>query len=176
VNRSEWQSLSRAHRKFLIVEEIFGSTLFNFSFNAGIAWFLNRNAMHVPMWGGNSIGVDVLSTAFIMSLFTALIAAIGVRLQVRYGRLPILADAESRSSTIARRSAVTRAVLLGVLSVFVIALPTLGIFSLVGVAQFSKWHFILWKGAYAAGCGAIVTPILGWWELLAASRRMGGGH
>ena len=96
--------MSHQHRRFLVVEEVLGSTIVNFLLNAGIAWYLFRKAESVPLWGASSIGVDTLVTAFVLPVLTALIATFIVRRQVMRGKLlPIPAD-EIGSSRWLRRA------------------------------------------------------------------------
>ena len=163
-------TMSRQHRRFLVVEEVVGSTIINFLLNAGIAWYLFRRVPSVPLWGVSSIGVDTLVTAFVLPVLTALIATFIVRQQVRRGRLlPIPADAIGSSRWL-DRPGWQRGVGLGVASVVLVATPLVIGLTLLGPSQLSSGHFIWFKGSFAAGLGALVTPLLGWWALADASR------
>jgi hypothetical protein len=163
-------TMSRQHLRFLVVEEVIGSTIVNFLLNAGIAWYLFRRAPSVPMWGASSIAVDTLVTAFVLPVLTALIATFIVRQQVRRGKLlPIPADDIGSSRWLARPGW-QRGVGLGVASVVLVAAPLVVALTLIGPAQLSSAHFIWFKGSFAAGLGALVTPLLGWWALADASR------
>jgi hypothetical protein len=167
-------TMSRQHRRFLVVEEVVGSTIINFLLNAGIAWYLFRRAPSVPLWGPSSIGVDTLVTAFVLPVLTALIATFIVSQQVRRGRLlPIPADAIGSSRWL-DRPGWQRGVGLGIASVVLVATPLVVALTLVGPTQLSSGHFILFKGSFAAGLGALVTPLLGWWALADASRAAHG--
>jgi hypothetical protein len=158
------------HRRFLIVDEIIVATAVNFLLNAGIAWFLFRSAT-VPFWGGSGIAADMLGTAFLMPLLTSLIARWLVPWQVNRGVLPKIPAAHLRSSVLRRRPGYQRGIVLGVLSMIVIAVPFIALFAHFGPAQLSRGHFIWFKASFAAGVGALVTPLLGWWALVEASRR-----
>ena len=164
-------TLSRAHRRFLIVEEIVGSTIVNFLVNGGLAWFLFRSAASVPLWGRSSIATDTLVTAFVLPLLTALITSFFVRAQVNRGKLPPIPPAEIRSSWWLRRSSAGRGVLLGLAAVGLAGMPVVLLFALAGPAQLSPTSFIVFKASFAAAVGAVVTPLLGWWALVDASRR-----
>ena len=163
-------TLSHQHRRFLVVEEVIGSTIVNFLLNAGIAWYLFRRVPSVPLWGASSIAVDTLVTAFVLPVLTALIATFLVGRAVARGKLlPIPAD-EIGSSRWLDRPGWRRGVELGVASVALVATPLVITLSLTGPAQLSATHFMWFKGSFAAGLGALVTPLLGWWALADASR------
>jgi hypothetical protein len=165
-------ALSDAHRRFLVVDEVIGSSIVNFVLNAGIAWWMFRAATSVPLWGSASIAADTLSTAFVLPLLTALIATPLVRIQVARGKLPLHDLAVPRRSTFwTRRSFPVRGALLGLAAIVVVGAPVVGAFALVGPPQLTTRHFIWFKASFAAGLGALVTPLLGWWALHDASGR-----
>jgi hypothetical protein len=159
----------KEHRRFLIVDEILVATGVNFLLNAGIAWFLFRSAS-VPFRGSSGIAADMLGTAFLMPLLTSLIAMWLVPWQVNRGVLPRIPEAELRTSAWRRRPGYQRGILLGLLSMVLIAVPSIALFAHFGPAQLSRGHFIWLKASFAAGVGALVTPLLGWWALVEASR------
>jgi hypothetical protein len=164
-------TFSPAHRRFLIVDEIIISTAVNFLLNAGIAWFLFRSARSVPLWSSSGIAADMVGTAFLMPLLTSLIAMWLVPWQVKRGVLPKVPTAELRTSAWRRLPGYQRGVILGLVSIAIVAVPPIALFAQVGSAQLSRNHFIWYKAGFAAGVGALVTPFLGWWELVEASRR-----
>jgi hypothetical protein len=163
-------TMSHQHRRFLVVEEVVGSTIVNFWLNAGIAWFAFHRATTVPLWGVSSIAVDTLVTAFVLPVLTAIVATFIVGRQVARGKLlPIPAD-EIGASRWLRWRGWQRGVLLGIASVILVATPLVIVLTLVGPTALSRTHFIWFKGSFAAGLGALVTPLLGWWALADASR------
>lgn len=152
--------MKREHYKFLIADELIIAAVVNFFLNAGIAWFLTRRETMVP---ARSVAGDTLGTAFILPVITALVAGPLVRFQVARGKLPHLPP--ERLGAWSRRSSLVRGIVLGALMLLVVALPALH-FSMAMPAA----HFVWAKGAIAAGFGMVVTPLLGWWALQAASR------
>jgi hypothetical protein len=164
-------TFTQAHWRFLVVDEVVGSTIVNFLLNAGIAWFFFRSAQSVPLWGWSSIAADTLSTAFVLPLLTALLATWVVRWQVHRGVLPKIPAAELRSTAWRRRPDYQRGVLLGLVSMAAVAVPLIALLAWLGPTQLPRTHFIWFKASFAAGVGALVTPLLGWWALLDASRR-----
>ena len=163
--------LSRAHRRFIVVDEIVVTAVINFWLNYGIAWFFFRAATVVPLWGLSSIAADTLGTAFVLPLLTALIATPLVRLQVLHGKLPPLAPADVRPSRWLRLPFAARGALLGVVAMAVVAVPVVALFALVGPAALSTSRFYWFKASFAAAVGIGATPLLGWWALQDASRR-----
>jgi hypothetical protein len=167
------KTLSRQHRRFLIVEEIVGSTIVNFFVNGGIAWFLFHAVASVPLWGKSSIAVDTLATALVLPVVTALIARLIVRQQVMAGKLAPIPPAELGSSFWLRRSSAGRGALLGAAAVVLGGVPVVLVFALAGPTQLATTSFIVFKASFAAAVGAVVTPLLGWWALVDASRDAG---
>jgi hypothetical protein len=163
------QTFSREHRRFLIVDEIIGPAIVNFCLNAGIAWFFFRKLVVVPLWGAPGIAIDTLSTAFVLPVLTALIAAWLVRARVVRGKLLPIPTALRRSSSWSRRSSLVRGALLGAAAVVLVATPLVIFFALVGVERMPRTEFVWFKASFAAGVGVLVTPPLGWWALLDAS-------
>jgi hypothetical protein len=164
-------TMSAQHRRFLVVEEVMISTVVNFLLNAGIAWYLFRAKASVPMWGASSIGADTLVTAFVLPVLTAIIASFIVGRAVANGKLlPIPYEAIGASRWLGWRGW-QRGVILGVASMAVVAAPLVLALTLAGLRALTPWHFVWFKGSFAAGLGAIVTPLLGWWALADASKQ-----
>jgi fructose-specific phosphotransferase system IIC component len=164
-------TFSEEHRRFLIVDEIVAPAVVNFLLNAGIAWYLVRTLATVPLWGSPGIAVDTLSTAFVLPVLTALIAAWLIRVRVVRGKLSPIPDALMRPNWWSRRSFVVRGILLGAVAVVLVGTPVVSLFALFGAERLPRTSFIWFKASFAAGVGVLVTPLLGWWALMDASRR-----
>ena len=162
--------MRREHRQFLLVGELIGSTIVNFLLNAGIAWFLFRSMATVPLFGKASIANDTIGTAFILPLLTAIIATPLVAIQVAQKKLPLIAADELHLSPWARRSLFVRGGALGLAAVAFIAVPLVIVWARVGPPHLSFARFVWFKATFAAAVGAIVTPLIGWCALQAASR------
>jgi len=160
----------REHRQFLLVGELVGSTIVNFLLNAAIAWFLFRSLARVPLFGRASIANDTIGTAFILPLLTAIVATPLVAIQVAQKKLPLIAADELHLSPWARRSLFVRGAAVGLAAVAFIAIPLVMLWSRFGPTDLSFAHFVWFKASFAAGVGALVTPLIGWWALQAASR------
>ena len=154
------------HRRFLVVDEVIGSSIVNFAINAALAWLTYRSLPSVPLYGRTSMAADTVVTALVLPLLTALIATPLVRLGVARGKLPRpdapLAPLAPRWRP---RSSVARGLLLGVASVLLVAAPCVLVFALVGPASLPAARFIWVKASFAAALGALVTPLVGWWAL-----------
>ena len=161
--------LSREHRRFLVVDQVFGAAVVNFVINAGIAWLLYRRAPSVTLYAPPVIALDTLVTALVLPLITALVAAYLVPLRVARGEIPPLPALPPRPSAWSRRSALARGTLLGLAAIVLVAVPTLALLALAGVHQLPRATFIYFKASFAAGLGMLVTPALGWWALVDAT-------
>jgi Fe2+ transport system protein B len=158
------------HRRFLLIDQGVGPTIFNFVLNAGIAWLMFRSAATVPMWGQSSIAGDTIATAFLLPFLTCLIVGKVVAHQVGQGRVRALPDRDLPASSLAFRKSYQKGLLLGVASVIVTAIPLVWALSQLGPSELARNHFILFKSIFAAILGGLVTPLIGWWALMNVSR------
>jgi hypothetical protein len=157
--------LTREHRRFLIVDQIFGSIAINFPLNAGIAWAMFRSRAQVPLWGMTSIAADTIVTAFVLTMATALLATRYARGQVLRGKLPAVPIEEIRSSAWLRRSTFERGLILAAVAVVLAAGPVMGVFALFGPHELSFAHFVWFKATFAAVLGALIAPLVAWWAI-----------
>ncbi len=164
------ERFSREHRRFLIVDELIGPAIVNFLLNAAIAWYLFRKLPSLPLWGSPGIALDTLGTAFVLPILTTLIAAWLVRWRVVRRKLSPIPAELLRPSSWSRRSFLVRGTLLGVAAVVLVAAPLVLLLALVGMERLSFARFVWFKASFAAGIGLLVTPPLGWWALMDASR------
>jgi hypothetical protein len=163
-------TLSRAHRRFLVLDQGVAPTIFNFVLNGTIAWLTFRSVRAVPLWGQSSIAADTLVTAFVLPVLTSFIVGALVERQVGRGHVPRLAASQVSSSPWVRWSRWQRGAALGIAAVVLAASPVVLFFTLAGPTELERWSFIWFKAAFAAGLGALVTPVIGWWALADASR------
>jgi hypothetical protein len=163
-------TLLRAHRRFLVVDELIGSSVVNFVINGAIAWIVFHGAARVAR---ASLVGDTLVTAFVLPFLTALIVPVVVRVQLAVGKLPPLAlDGDARPAWLPHSNA-ARGALLGAAAVAIVGAPAAMAMALLAPAQLSLHGFIWCKAAFAASLGALVTPPVGWWALVDASRPAG---
>ncbi len=156
--------MSRAHKRFLLLEEGVGSVVVNLLINSVIAFLMFRGAESVPLWGQQSIAGDTIGTTFFLPLFTCLIVTPLARRQVRAGRLEPLAGAPLGLHWVPER-AFWRGVVLGVISAAVVAPPAVTTLAVLGVTQQSFWGFVVFKAVFAAAFGAVVTPLIAVWAI-----------
>ena len=162
--------LSEQHRRFLLVDQGIGPTIFNFLLNGLIVWALFRGAENVPLWGEQSVGVDLLATGFILPFLTCVIVSALVSRQEKSGKVSPLPDQQFPHSHWFERSVPRRGLFLGVLGVVFGAVPVVWALTLGQAQPFSVSDFVLFKAVWAAMLAAVVTPIIGWWALANASR------
>ena len=168
------ERFSREHRRFLIVDELIAPAIANFLLNGALAWYFFRKLPSVPLRGSPGIALDTLVTAFVLPVLTALIAAWLVRWRVVVRRkLSPIPTELLRPSSWSRRPFLVRGTLLGVAALVLVAAPLVLLLAFVGIEQLSLARFIWFKASFAAGVGILVTPLLGWWALMDASRDAG---
>ena len=162
--------LTAAHRRLLVIDNGVVSAIFNFLLNGAIAWALFRTVAHVPLWGEQSVANDTLATAFLLPFLTCLIVSRLVARQVAKGHVPPLHGVDLPLIRGSRLSPLSRAMLLGVAGVVLAALPLVAVLHASGFSGFALWPFIGFKATFGALLAAAVTPLIGWWALLRASR------
>jgi hypothetical protein len=158
--------MQRAHRRYL-VEQAVGSGIFNFFFNAILAyvWFLGD--VEVPLWGEQSIGTDVFVTCFMLPFSTCVMLTPMVRRHLRNGKVPSL-DWDSGLPAQLRRAPQAmfkRAFVFGALGVLVVSPLVLLPLAIADISQMAVADFALFKGVFALIFGAAVTPVFALWTL-----------
>ena len=163
--------LSDRHRSFLIIEQSVFAGIINLVINAVIAWLLMRSLIEVPLWGETSMGVDLLATGFILPFATCLIVSRLTRSQVESGKLPALEASQIRPLGFHRRSSLVRAILMGVVGVIFASAPLVVLLDLAQAAPVPLMSFVTFKAIWAGLFAMVVSPIIAWWALSAASSR-----
>lgn len=161
--------LSDRHRSFLIIEQSVFAGIINVVLNGVIAWLLMRSLTEIPLWGETSMGVDLLATGFILPFATCLIVSRLTRSQVESGKLPALERSQIRPLGFHRRSSLVRAIVMGVLGVIFASAPLVVLLDLAQAAPVPLLSFVAFKAIWAGLFAMIVSPIIAWWALAAAS-------
>ena len=155
-------ALSRAHRRFLVLEQGVGSMFINFPVTAGITWLTTPPLPIVPLWGMTSLAGATFGTAFILPFLTSVIVSRVVRHHVRGGRLEALMPPPDLAIPWAERTSVRRGAVLGFACMVLAAAPTVLICALAGKTQMARVPFIWFEATFAAALGAVVTPLIAW--------------
>ncbi len=168
--------LSDRHRSFLIIEQSFFAGIINVVINGVIAWLLMRSLVEVPLWGETSMGADLLATGFLLPFFTCLIVSRLTRSQVNSGKLPALEQSQIRPLGFHRRSSLFRAIMIGVIGVVFASAPLVTLLHLAQAAPVPLLSFIIFKAVWAGLFAMVVSPVIAWWALSAASSALAKVH
>jgi hypothetical protein len=163
MSASSWSSATPLQRRYLLVDNGVGPFVINLLINALIAWLLFRNATHVPLWGQSSVAGDTVATSFLLPLITCLIVTPLARGRVRGGHLPRLTP-EAAPGWIPRNT-IARSVVIGIVCLVLFTPITLLALQMLGIVSMTPWHFVYFKGMFAAVEGALVTPFLALWAI-----------
>lgn len=163
-----------SYKRFFSVDQGLIPGCFNFVINGGIAWWLNREAVSMPLWGGQSVVVDTIATAFLLPLITCLIVTPIVAGRVRKGLLTPLPQAHlfNHHLPLPARSTFMRALVAGLVGVICAALPVVVVWEVFGPRSVSIDEFLWFKAGFAAILGAFITSLIAWWALIDASQRV----
>jgi len=154
--------LGAEQRRFLAIHQGLVPAMINFVLNGAIAWALFRNAGSVPLWGGESnIGIDTLSTCFLLPAITCLIVTPLVRGQVKKGAAPAFAGALPGWLAPFQRALPARAAAIGLAGVVLGGGIVLGGLGAAGIEALGVAPFVTFKAIYAGILAALVTPAIG---------------
>ena len=96
--------------------------------------------------------------------------------QVQSGKLPALEASQIRPLGFHRRSSLFRAVLIGVIGVIFASAPLVALLDLAQASPVPLMSFIAFKAVWAGLFAMIVSPIIAWWALSAASSDLAKAH
>ena len=164
--------LSNKHRRFLLLDQGVFGIVPNLIINLLITWALNRSESIIPLWGGKSVGVDLLITAFLMPLIICIIISPLIFGKVWSGKMPPLLPAQLPHWRWYRRSRLVRGIILGIGGVFFGAFPLVWALNLGQAQPFSLDSFIWFKAVWSTMLALFVTPVIAWWALANASRKI----
>jgi len=159
---SRWAALSRAHRRFLLVEHGAGAGAINFAVSGGLAWLESSGATSVPLWGWSSAAVDTLATAFVLPIVTCLLVSRIAQRQLAQNKVSPLSRMQGPFGNGARYSRAGWGAQLGAMAVFFFAAPALFILTSLGISSFAPWHFVMFEGVFGAALGIALTPLIVW--------------
>jgi hypothetical protein len=159
---SRWAALSRAHRRFLLVEHGVGAAAINFAVSGGLAWLESSAGTSVPLWGWSSVALDTLATAFVLPIVTCLLVSRIAQRQLAQHKVSPLRRVQGPFGNGGDYSRARWGVQLGATAVFFFAAPVLFILTRLGVSSFAPWHFVIFEGVFGAALGFAFTPLIVW--------------
>lgn len=164
--------LSSAHRRFLWFDQGLLPAVINFLIVGFIAWAMFGSQATIPIWGSTSVVSELVATGFLLPFITCLINGRIVRGQVRRGQIAPLTPEQFPQSHWHEYRSPTRGVLLGLVGVLFagVTIP-LVLYQWPGTEMETK-TFILAKSIWAAIFGLAITPLIGWWALASATRKL----
>ncbi len=165
-------NLSQEHRRFLLVEQCAIPTTINLLVNGLIALLMNLSVDTVPIWGGGSVSLDLLATSFLLPLILCLAVSPSIKKKVQSGKLSPLPVDRLPIFHWYKRSPWLRALFLGVMGVIFAGIPIVWTLSLGQAQPFPVMSFVVFKAFWAAAIAFFITPIVGWWALANASRKL----
>lgn len=167
--------LSHQHRRFLLVSQCGFQTVFNFVENGLIAWLIHGSSNTVAIWNRfGGIILDILLTGFFLPFLICIIISPIVAGQVRSGKVPPLPPEQFPHWRWFRRSFWIRGLILGIAGVIFGALPLVSALILGQAQSFPMVSYVMFKAIWAAMLASLVAPIIGWWALANASRKLLG--
>jgi hypothetical protein len=168
--------LSDRHRSFLIIEQSVFAGIINLVINAVIVWVLMRSHAEIPLWGDVSMGVDLMATGFLLPFFTCIIVSRLTRGQVESGKLPALEPEQIRPLGLHRRSSLVRGLLVGVVGVIFFSTPLVVALDMAQAQPVPFTSFLAFKAIWAGLFAMIISPVIAWWALAAASSDLAKGE
>jgi len=131
----------------------------NVVLNPVVVWLMYRQLDFVPLWGRNSIVVDTAVTSIVLSLLVVLFTASGARRALHTGHL-VTTEVSPRAGRMLSqlpRQAWSLGLLLGLGIACVLTPLTFGLFHALGFPGLPFAWFALFKAAYTAPLGFVLT-------------------
>lgn len=157
--------LSKRHRRFLLVDQCAIPTGVNFVANGLISWVANHSATTVPLWGGSSVGFDLLATASLMPFLLCVLVSPQITKQVRTGKVQSLPRTQLPISSLFRRPTWQRGLFLSLMGVIFAGLPVVWALTIGQVDSIPVTSLVLYKAVWSALLAAMISPVVGWWAL-----------
>jgi hypothetical protein len=161
------RDLPASHRRWILLNAIAITAVFNLVINAGIAWLSSAGTTRVPLWatpviGGPSTITDTVGTLFLLPLITSLLVTTAVRRDLRHERLTPLSHAESTYPIlqILPQSSTRSGFGLGACCVAALAPAAVTILIATDFGDLSVPDFVLYKAILGFALGALVTPVI----------------
>jgi len=161
------RDLPASHRRWILLNAIAITAVFNLVINAGIAWLSSAGTTRVPLWwmpviGGPSTITDTVGTLFLLPLITNLLVTTAVRRDRRHERLTPLSHAESIYPILRLlpRGRTRRGFGLGAFCVAALAPAAVAILIATDFGDLSVANFVLYKAILGVALGAFVTPVI----------------
>ena len=167
-------NLSQEHRRFLLVEQCAIPTAINLLVNGLIAWLINRSVETIPIWGGGSVTLDLLTTSFLLPFIVCLAVSPSVNKKVKSKKLSPLTASQLPIFHWYKRSLWLRALFVGLLGVIFAGIPVVWSLSIAQAQPIPMMSFVVFKAFWAAAIASVIIPIIGWWALANASRQFLG--
>ena len=132
--------------------------MINLAIAALLGWLLFLHGERVPMTGVHSAVTDTIVSAFMISFATCLIVTPVARRQMRSGRIAALNG--GGLSALMPSGILWRAILLGAACVALVSPMMIVASEYVSARGIALRHFLLFKLAFAAAVGAVITPLI----------------
>jgi hypothetical protein len=151
-------ALAPIHQRTLAGQAI-GGLIGNLLLNGAMAWLLFPPVATLPMFArGNCVAGDTIGTSFFMSLITCLV----LTPVVRRGAAPRLERAALPAAVRwLPANMVARGAAVGLVAAIVFAWPALFGLSRAGMIEMTRVEVTLFKAAYTALVGVVITPLFG---------------
>lgn len=165
--REHWQSVPALHRRWIIINSVIISGIWNLFINGFIAWTSSKGHSHIGLWttpllGGPNLITDTFGTLYLLPLTTCIGVMIGVRQAKRKGQLHNLEEHQKgpRWLTDVPTSFLSRGNRFGLM----ILLP-LGPMAVIILANgfhagIERSTFVVYKAILGFALGLIVTPFI----------------
>lgn len=147
----------KEYRRYL-VEQVIGSAVVNFLFNAGLAWLAFRQMQQVPLLGPHSIVGDTIGTALLLPPIVALLSLPNFR--SLFARRMLLLPPQLPRALPLPQQPLLLGLTLALLACLTLAPAALLLLTLTGVQSLSFAQFVCFKAGFAGLLAALITPLI----------------
>jgi hypothetical protein len=162
-----WRAVPSSHRRWILINSVIISALWNLFINGAIAWVSSKGHPHIPIWstpllGGPNLITDTIGTLFLLPFTTCIGVTFGVRQAQGKGVLSNLEDHQKGPPWLAKLpgTVLGRSTRLGL-----IVLRALGPLSVIVLliwfgTGIERSTFIVYKSILGCALGLAVTPFI----------------
>ncbi|HEX3793459.1 MAG TPA: hypothetical protein VHV57_03050 [Acidimicrobiales bacterium] len=162
-----WRAVPALHRRWILVNSVIISGVWNLFINGFIAWVSSKGHGHIGLWttpllGGPNLLIDTFGTLYLLPLTTCIGVMIGVRQAKRKGQLHNLEDHQKgpRWLTDVPTTFLRRANRFGLMVLLPLGPIATIVLSIGFHSGIERSTFVVYKAVIGVLLGLIVTPFI----------------
>jgi hypothetical protein len=151
--------LDTTQKKF-VATDILLITLINILVSAGIGYWVFSKQLAVPLWGPQSLALDIVLTSFMLPFVTCVLLYIGIKKAIADGKVKTIPMHQRAWFAQPSTGKFTVAIIVGILVTALIAPLALAALEIMGPQHYQSIHAIGLKALYGGLLSLLVVPFI----------------